>query len=314
MNEYFIADPVVFSSERDLKSLFEKFGPLTGRYIAVCPPCWKKLVERHFNKMTGVGNEMGDLAKKRVTRRIEKALESHSLISKPEVRWPDSGRGFIEDWPSSAETVLNRKDLAIHAAISDRLTHTKACTFIDLNLKPTAADDILGTPCNYAKASQTILTNSAEIFLIDPFLNATKNIYADALRVLFAEAVRGKCQSVRMWARTEKLKSETMALDVFVSDLRSALVDIVKHSGIRTKFRLEMNLVDDTQSPNKMHERYLFSMIGGVEVGQGFQRLTKGVKCPVRPMDKDMHEKYLQLYLEGKVDFKKDCEPIEISL
>jgi hypothetical protein len=54
----------------------------------------------------------------------------------------------------------------------------------------------------------------------------------------------------------------TLACDVFMS-------------------KVVFNLVDDTSSAYKLHDRWLFTQYGGIDCGQGFQRQSRGRKMNV---------------------------------
>ena len=92
MNERFAAEPTTCDSANDLKHLLEKFGPVTGRYLAKFPASsWESLLRSHIEPWKDVERE--------------KALLCKRPAAPPLTRQPRSGCPFRSEVASGAATV-----------------------------------------------------------------------------------------------------------------------------------------------------------------------------------------------------------------
>ena len=300
MNEFYIADPTVCSSQRELGAFLKNFGPLTGRYLASFPIHWRNLVERHFQDLRVLEMEM-------IKSRIDDGFDSLALVKECDsIAWNQR-----QDWWSNVEPLLARDQIIFKTAISNEAKHPCVQSLDDLNnWAPTTGQKINGTTEEYVRATKVILNHGRELFLIDPYFNPFKTDRMSVLKAFLKQASLGRCQSFRIWARTSEI-NKTIPIAEFVDQLKYQLNILLKEINFNHRFKIEFNLVNDKSSKHKMHARYLFCIKGGVKFDQGFQILQKN---EVMPIAKSVLNGLLNEFLDGCYDYKFDHASVVISV
>lgn len=291
MNELYAADPSVCSHASELRLLLSFFGPYAGRYLANYPIDWVAQVEKQFDNL-------GEVEVARVKAMLRRAKEGMALIPWNGLAW---SKGL--EWVENATPLLNASPARFDGLIARQTTPPAIYRLHDLDLPPTAEERIAGTASEYARISKILLVLSAEIILVDPYLNPLKRDYAFVLKAMFDIAAKGKCQRILLWARASEVFGRgTYA--VIKSDLECSLQRLARQACFKPGREIEMILVEDESRQKKMHGRYLLSIKGGIRFDQGFQQLPQGRHVDVGPLGKATHDAQLDIYFDGKHDMQ----------
>lgn len=289
MNELFAVEPSSCENAAELKLLMKCFGPEAGRYMLAFPMGWRQLILEYFSAATYFELE-------RVKTVLRRAKEEMQVVDDKSIPY-DGGR----DWGGNALFALDGAHL--HGVVFSREKHhDHHCIFTmdTLDLSPTAEERIEATPQEITRVCKVLLASSSDVLLIDPYLNPCQDKYKKVLskmmRVIESSAL---CRRVEMWARYKSVIDKPGNK----SDLESALTCLRKESGLSSKSKLEMILVDDEFS-ERMHGRYLLTNRGGVRLDQGFQKLPGGRKMDVSPIGRDLIDKLQGVYIERAHDMK----------
>ena len=286
MNEKFAIEPSACTSSMEWRYLFDKFGPLAGRYGMKFPQNWEKRL------LSGIAIEnWQELEKIKVL--LRRAQEGKVLLNLK------AGSIYLEnrEWIENLES-----DPASKADILKAIVRKKRKDFeIDLDsldLPPTAGERVPSDVKNFVRVSEVLLSIGPELYFVDPFLNPLRNDHCEVLVGMLKAAASGAARKVVAWTSERKV-------DCTDQEIREKIIEIKKLSGF--KFPVNMYLVDDTSSHYKLHDRWLFTQYGGVGFSQGFQRQSKSRPMNVWPMDKQHLEDCWQNLREGNADFSQRC-------
>lgn len=291
MNERMLAQPTSCRNADEMRQLLKSFGPYAGRYLMAYPVNWRSLVLEHFSQAKPLEQE-------RVKALLRRAKEDVQVIASGAMHYHE-GKGWLEN----ALTLLKALPPMARAAVvappapeGEPLVHT-----IDsLDLPPTADERVDATPGEIARVCRVLLSASREVFFVDPYLNPRREYHWDVLVPLLKIAAAANCRKVVIWAR------HSLVVDVRYSegDVTRALAEARIASALPGACTLEMILVCDESSNDKMHGRYMLSVKGGVRIDQGFQRLPKGRKVDVSPVGAGLLVSLLSVYKDGQHDMK----------
>lgn len=301
MNETFASEPMALHGHMALKFLLEKFGPLTGRYLAAYPKDWKEQVEK-------LNAELGDVELERVKTLLRRAKDDMRVIGSALMPFNEK-----ESWLTNTKKLLESKPKrhltgVVIAPRTPPELHHDVYEIGDLQLPPTAEERITTTPEEFTRVSHVLLLTSPEIGFIDPFINPCDRYVQPILGAMIELAAKGRCYSIRLWARASAVLSKNT-----LEDVRVALNSLVP-SETRNKLRIELNLLDDDRCTDRMHGRYLLSVKGGIRFDQGFQQLPKGRKVDVSPLSsKEIFTEIWRTYFEDEHAFPAACKPIVIT-
>ena len=163
MNEFYAAEPTVFNSATELRLLLGYFGPFSGRYLEACPSDWFSALKSHFANH-------GDVEMKRVVRLLERAKESGTVQATKDLPW-EAKQGWVENISNLLGRSPPRLAGAIASSASNAAGDERWHTLEDFELPPTASERIDGTPEEYVRVCRTLLQQSREVEIIDPFLD-----------------------------------------------------------------------------------------------------------------------------------------------
>ena len=120
-----------------------------------------------------------------------------------------------------------------------------------------------------------------ELVFVDPYLNPCEPRAADVIRALlqFAAGTRSKCSTAILYARKDDVLPQVRKGDgrfgnLTIGDVKDSLHRLVKVVETTKPFKLFYYLLNDSQSKDRMHDRYLMCVKGGIELSQGFQVLS----------------------------------------
>ena len=274
MNELFTAEPIALRGSLELKHLLDKFGPMTGRYLAAYPMSWQ-------HQVAEVAENLGDVKAAMMMTLLRRAKEQRRVIGGAHLPF-DSNK----DWLENCKTLLENKPVRRLEAvvIGPRAQPERYHDVFEIEefaLSPTSEEQIAAIPDEFLRVSKILLQVSPEIGFIDPYLNPCKRDVAAVLKPMFAVAALNKCESIRLWARANVvLNSNT------ITEVRDSLESLVP---IQTAKNLcvQMHLLNDEWSNDRLHPRYLVTNIGAIRFDQGFQQLSSGKKVDVAPISSD---------------------------
>lgn len=297
MNEIFAAEPTCFHNEAELRGLLKQFGPDTGRYLVAYPPAWTGLVEKNMLKHAGEvveAGEVGPMQGLKIRVVLQRALEQHRVIADDQLPYVWNGKPWLEH--ALKLIPPSGRDLDAIVTAEERVEEN-VFTLDSLDIPP-VSDEMMGAqPREFARVVKTLVSISKELIFVDPYANPCKDDVYIVLNAIFKLIARSSCTNVVLYARkSELLKNHTrLELQAKVNLLR-------RESGLPIRCNLELRLVDDKISKDKLHDRYLFSHKGGVSFAQGFQRLGSGKTVPVRPMTKPILTPAIQCFIDSEHD------------
>ena len=292
MNELYAADPVACKNSSELKLLLASFGPYTGRYLASYPVNWSSIVEKNLGSV-------GDIELTRIKTLLRRATENLALVPRI-LSWRAE-----EDWLSNAMSLLLKTQSL--PAVFDGLiaTFSEPPTIHllqDLDLPPTADESVDGVANEYARTSKILLLMSSELALIDPYLNPLKQSCDSVLKAIFEVAAKGRNRKISLWVRASEIFSSGSTAAIKI-DLDRALHRFARDAKFKAGREIEMFLVDDSREIN-LHDRFLLSIKGAIQFGQGFQKLPTGRRVGVAPVGRSRHQALVSIHLDGKHDMR----------
>lgn len=293
MNEYFSADPQSCDSAFELRHLLSLFGHFTGRFLARYPENWESRLEDHIAKGRPV--EL-----KRVRELLCRAIRQRALLAKSSMEWIEK-----QQWPENAARYVDCQPPILDGLIIPRNTYkpsSKAYTLDELELPPTSGERIRAVPSEYIRVAKTFLLVSREIAIVDPYFNLCDMNVAAVASELFTTLAKGKCASVKCFARAKAILGDDGRTSI--STIQAALNNIARPAFAGRQISIKYVLFDDSRSRNRMHDRYLLSLDGGVEFSQGFVQLPHGRRIQVDPVALAPHADLKAIYMEGRHDMK----------
>lgn len=301
MNESFAAEPLALRGHLHLKFLLEKFGPLTGRYLAAYPKNWK-------DQVIQLNAECGDVERERIKVLLRRAREQMQIVSGASLPFDET-----DTWIGNVIKLLeSRPKRLLHGAVISSLSlperYHDVFELDDLQLPPTAEERIAATPDEFLRVARTLLLTSAELGLVDPFIDPSDRYVRAILDALIAHAAKGCCQSIRIWTRASVALAANSE-----NDLRKSLESLVP-TKTQNRLVVELNLLDDGNHADRMHGRYLLSCKGGIRFDQGFQQLPATRKVDVSPLSSsEILRELWQTYFEGVHSWPAACKPIIVT-
>ena len=292
MNELFAAEPSACRTASELRELINKFGPASGRYLALCPDTWRVLVAKAFASAT-------QLEQIRIGELLLKAKRDRVTVSDPALPY-DNAKTWVENiLPLLAPPLGKPLDGIV---VSAPIAETLGCFTLDsLDLSPTAEEQMPVTPADFVRVSRALLRSSPEICFIDPYCRPYRTDTRPVLRSMLQEIALSKCVRVVLYAQ-EKIVIGNSGMTV--SDVQSDLQLLRKEASLPPKCELELRLLDDDGCRVRMHARYLLSVRGGIRFDRGFQTPSGIKRMDVVPLSPATHRQLMLDYVSGDHDMK----------
>lgn len=294
MNERFAADPTCFGNSAELKNLLEKFGVFTGRYLTSYPDDWELRLIKHMSSAS-------PLESVRISRHLQRAKECCGIIKSPMLMWMDH-----LSWANNAGKLAAQAPPRLDGLVVPNnavKVPLKASTLDNFELPPTAEERIASTPEEYVRVMKMLLLISHELILVDPYLNPCKRYVAPVLESMLAvvAGINSKCRLVTCYARTRDILSEEVSLE----NIKIALLGILSRTAHEKLFKLNFHLIDDsTPRGDRMHDRYLLSVKGGIELSQGFQQQMHKGKVTVSPISPALHKEAWSIFVDHNTNMR----------
>ena len=282
MNERFAAEPATCDSAFELKHLLEKFGPVTGRYLATYPANdWEARLQIHIESW-------GDAERAKAKVVLRRAKESRALIRATN---PYDER---ETWVQNI-TRTQSSESRFDGVVVSRASAGTFPSVEELELPPTAAEPVTAKKAEYVRVSRTLLAASPEIHFIDAYLDPCDRDRHVVLQEMLQIAGRGRCECAYVWVSSNRLKhtsSETIA----------ALRRTAEDAGFVSPRRVHLRAFTDAGRDVRVHDRHLLSLYGAIRFEHGFQELTGKRTAKVSPEGPASHLLLLKTFYEGKHD------------
>jgi hypothetical protein len=295
MNEFFAADPMAVKSEGDLRLLLRLFGPYAGRYLAIYPTDWIHQMEHLMSNARVIEGERIKALLRRAKERTVFVQRRSEFPWNPTNDWLSNALRYVS-LPGGFDGLISDSQ-ASGALVGDTQSNVYSMNNIE-EIPQTAEERILAKPAEYARAAKTLILISIELALVDPYLNPLKKSTRDVLREIFNVAAKGKARKLTLWAR-HSIVVGSKNPEVALSEVRDVLVKLVADADFLPDCVVELVLVRDENSVEKLHERYLLSIKGGVRFDQGFQVLPSGRKVTASPISRVVHEELAHQFLES---------------
>jgi hypothetical protein len=301
MNERFAADPECFRNSAELRNVLEKFGVFTGRYLVIYPEDWNRRLSEHMANASPVEASQ-------ISRLVHRAQEQCGLIKMPSLMWMDN-LSWVDNASKQVSHTPPRLDGLVVKNDAPKVP-LRAKALNDFEVPPTAEERISSTPAEYVRVTKMQLLIAHELLLIDPYLNPCNKLHAPVLEALLKVVASpgSKCKLVKIYARERDVLSEGTTEKLIQSAL-NALVAGVKRE---KTFKLTYHLIDDSNSTERMHDRYLLSVKGGIQLSQGFQVQRRNGKVTASPIGPSLHREIWGIYMDRKTDMRI-CRAISVS-
>jgi len=292
MNELFAADPSTCKHISDLNLLLSAFGPYTGRYLANYPSDWMKRIELQYENV-------GPIEIEKAKALLRRAKDGLKFVTRKNLAW-----SIEKEWIENIKTVLASKPTLFSGVIANENISTNIKQLEDHDLSPTSEENIKGTNIEYGRVCEILMLLSPELIFIDPYLNPLRRQYKSVLSSLFSIAARGQCERIVIWSRASEV-CRVGSPSVILRDIKESLQGLMQEAGFRSGREIEMILVEDESSKNKMHGRYFLTIKGGIRLDQGFQQLPGERRVDVSPVGRSTHSNLLDIYLDGQHDMRE---------
>ena len=282
MNERFVAEPTTCDSAFELQHLLEKFGPVTGRYLAEFPASsWESLLRSHIEPWK-------DVERTEALLLLRRAREARALIR--------AGGSRYEERDTWMQNVVRAQDSAsrFDGVVVSRTSSGRFPSVKEFKLPPTAAEPVAARATEYVRVSRTLLVESPELHFIDPYLNPCHRDRQVVLEQMLRVASIGNCEAAYVWVSDNRLEGH----DETVIALRRTAID----AGFVNPRRLHLRAFTDAGRDTKVHFRYLLSLYGAICFEHGFRELTGKRTAEVFPVGSIRHLLLFEQFHEGKND------------
>lgn len=286
LNELWGVDPRACSNHEQWRFVFDKFGPLAGRYISQAPAGW-------IEDAVSAAHELLPPHSAEVATLIRRALEEKKLLRlRQPVRFNSS-----KSWKAS---VMSCADL--YKSLDRRLlcqpgeAEGKFYDYTTFNPPPICGGQFETKKSeDFVALTDAILRISPELYFTDPYFDPLKRGHAEVMTAMLTVAFKSRCDSVDIWAARNHLMEEededrARALQCIAQNSKSGGRPIVLH------------IVDKKQGTNiDSHDRCVFGIYGGIKFSKGFQ--LSSVVVDVTPMSAGTLAGYTKTYIYRENQF-----------
>lgn len=294
MNERYAADPVCFSHSIELKYLLDKFGIFTGRYLVGYPDDWEPRLIDHIGTVSPV--EMA-----RISLLLRRAREQYGLIKMPKLIWQDQ-----LSWADNAGVHVCQSPPRINGLVvpnGTREVPLKGKMLDDFDVPPTAEERFPSSPEEYVRVTKMLLLLGHELLMVDPYLDPCSQYVAPVIKALLTVIAQAgsNCKLLNIYARANNVLKDGNT----VASVRGALTEMLESVVSGKSIRVIYHLIDDSRG-DRMHDRYLLSVKGGIELSQGFQVQRRNAKVKASPMAPQTHRETWATYTDRQTDMRID--------
>ena len=250
MNEIYGVDPDAPKDLQELRSMFERFGPASGRFIGRYPDDWLSLLESRFTNLSGLDRS-----------RMSLLLQRHrdTLLGV-------EGQYFrSRSWSENARLVRQFKKVLGSSPNPHGLPTLDDFLWDDSEVDSSRGTFIPMTVSAYCTACAPLFEISSEVHITDRFLRLRHDSghldrrRLDLIRSMAHQAERsGRCSTLFLHFELPNFSPEAAYDDQLKRDLGSIQAD--------TRVQIYFDIHSRLQ-----HGRYVFSVKGGLQFDHGLQ-------------------------------------------
>jgi len=290
MNDEFAVEPTAFGNAFELKYLLEKFGFHNGRFIVSFPSKWIRQAYEH-------AQDFPEVEQARVKRLLD-TYKKTVLIS--------SGMNYDKSktWPVNVKNIIGEGTAHFKGVIASDSNKFGYPTLneVDADFFGTSLGlRILGTTENYVLIAKRLLQMSHEIAIVDPYLKMNDPKRKNVIQAFLEIGQKGNCYIFIILARYERscMKTPQAFKKMLIQDYRPFL---------KPKTELVVKLIDDGNSVEKMHSRFILSELGGIVFDRGFDEFP-GQYVDLAVMSEQIQDHHCRYLLDPNA--KNDFQIIE---
>jgi len=302
MNELYGIEPRAFETVRELRLLLLAHGPYTGKYILEYPNsnAWRQQLLEHFS-------HAGDVERERLKSILIRAKEDRVAIEIQKLNWINT-----KDWIHNAIQIWSNKGDYKQIYVSDtdyqalNLSEASACKGVLINsMEPpplTSSDVEIDTSAeSYWGICSLLCKLSHIIHIIDPYFDPLKSSRKNIFRIFLSNFFEiPYLTELNFWIRKSSIGNSRGEIDF--SQIEQMISKAAKNNKRNKKIRL--NFVQDEDSIDKIHARYLLTNKGGIKVDQGFQELPSGRRNLVSAIAPEQYKRLYQMFSREDFQFK----------
>lgn len=277
MWQEYAVEPSALSDFMHLKYVVEKFGYAQGRVLSEFPSGW--LRQAYANT-----ESMPDVRRKTATALLQR-LKADGLLGferefRPVQSWSDNARREHEIRPFRALVTAHPEEgsglISVEELTDDFLSITRAIR-------------VIANAENLCAPMEFLLRFERELVLIDPYWRFGKEKCRAVLGRMLSVARQGKCRRFTFVTRNDA-KSESQG------HIRH-LLNQHYSKALASGFSLRVYLLDDSQTEDKLHARYLLGKKTGLRYDKGFDE-APDERVEIGIMDRELHSGIRALFLD----------------
>ncbi len=302
MNELFGIEPCAFETVKELRLLLQAHGPYTGKYILEYPSStsWRRQVLEHFS-------HVGDVERERLKSILIRAKEERIAIEIQKLGWADS-----KDWIHNAIQIWSRQgnykkiyvsDIRYHDLIDTEGVKIDRLLINSMDPPPLTASDaeIEAKADDYWDVCSLLCKISHVIHVVDPYFDPLKASRRNIFRLFLNNFFEiPHLQELNFWVRKNAVCNADGTVDL--AKIERFINDIARNRW-RNK-SLNFNLIQDEDSVDKIHARYLLTNKGGIKVDQGFQELPNNRKNLISTVAPEQYKRLYELFSKKAFAFR----------
>lgn len=275
----FAVEPQALADYHHLRYVVEKFGYGKGRLLSRFPKDWQKLV---FDEMDR-GN-MLDIQRMKVVALLQK-LKGDGLVS--------FGRTYesSSSWIDNARREHSRKPFEGMISATPQSGFFAVDEFKDDDLLASLSVRVHATPQRLCEQMRLLLETEQALVFIDNYWRFGERRCQIVLARMFEIARQGKCRRFVFVSRQgEKAESGSFIRHAVERKFSSALED---------GFSIESVQIDDSDTPDRIHARYVIGRNAGLRYDKGFGAQPDEL-VEIGIMDTRLHAQIAELFLEER--------------
>lgn len=286
MIKKFAVDPRAVCRWEDFRYVMEKLGFAQGRVLARYPKKWPRALLDELKKRE-------DLTEIEYTRFVEKLrrYQEDRMISLGEPYEPS------RPWSQNAVSLpVGKVDSIILAQHEQKFTvsqNIQAITDLDEDFFSASREVRCSSTVEHlCQAAHILLAETSVAYFIDPYFRIALDSCAKVLAGFVERSVMtGRCRQFVVYTKEEfrPRANPSTALEHFRARIATNV------SGLQIDF----HFVDNSDSTNRLHARYLLTQKGGLRYDKGFEAPLNPPLVDISLLDHALHRELFEFYHTG---------------
>lgn len=277
MWQEYAVDPRALADFMHLRYVVEKFGYAQGRLLSQFPSDWLRQV---YEATAGLPDVRRKAATVLLQRLKAEGLASFGREYRPIQSWLENARREHESRPFQG--LVSNDHQPGFISVEDI---TEAHLTSLLTVRVVATSENLCAPMEY------LLHSESELVFVDPYWRFGRPKCRVVLERMLSIALGGKCRRFTFVTRNDD-RSESPAqvrrlLDQHFSD------------AFKAGFSLRAYLLEDVETEEKLHARYLVGRRAGLRYDKGFDE-APDERVEIGIMSKELHAEIRDLFIDKK--------------